>query len=86
MSIKSVMLKGRSVNRQQVLMAAQHIKLNPDWRAVASQKFVVVLPDGEEMPPKALMSMACGLPVYAFSGGRDLNRKFEALGFTIKEK
>jgi hypothetical protein len=70
----------------QILMAAQHIKLDPNWREPKSQKFVVLLPDGEELPPKALMSLAIGLPVYAFSGGADLNNKFKRLGFEVKGK
>jgi hypothetical protein len=84
MSEKTVQLKGRTVNRALIEAAVDDLKLEEGWRARASQKFVVVLPDGREVPPKALMSQATGLPVYAFSGGADLNKKFERLGFEVR--
>tara|TARA_R100000808_G_scaffold3739_1_gene12862 strand:- start:208 stop:477 length:270 start_codon:yes stop_codon:yes gene_type:complete len=82
----TITIQGRTIDRQQVIDAAKKLKLSDGWRESPSQKFVVVLPNGDEVPPKALMSAAANISVSTFSGGADLNRKFARLGFEVRSK
>ena len=81
----TVTLKGVAVSREMILKAMQTAKLPSGWREKTGQKFVV-LHELNAYPPKAIMSEASGLPVYAFSGGSDLNGKFRRLGFAVEVK
>lgn len=52
------------------------------WENSASQKFVVIY-NGRRYPPKKIISLATGLPVREFSGGRQSNEYLRNHGFEI---
>jgi 5-methylcytosine-specific restriction protein A len=57
----------------------------PEWRgweAKAAQKFALSH-DGLRYPPKKIISMATGVPVSEFSGGRQSNEYLKSRGFEI---
>lgn len=53
-----------------------------DWEVSAAQKFAVVHM-GFRYPPKKIISMATGVPVNKFSGGRQSNEYLKKRGFEI---
>jgi 5-methylcytosine-specific restriction enzyme A len=52
------------------------------WEARAAQKFAL-LHNGLRYPPKKIISLATGVPVSKFSGGRQSNEYLKARGFEI---
>lgn len=52
------------------------------WESSAAQKFAVIH-EGLRYPPKKIISMATGVPVSEFSGGRQSNEYLKNLGFEI---
>lgn len=52
------------------------------WETRAAQKFVI-LHNGVRYPPKKIISIATGVPVSEFSGGRQSNEYLKARGFEI---
>lgn len=52
------------------------------WEASAAQKFALVHNE-RRYPPKKIVSMATGVPVGKFSGGRQSNGYLESRGFTV---
>ena len=52
------------------------------WETSAAQKFALVH-DGLRYPPKKIISMATGIPVSEFSGGRQSNEYLKNRGFEI---
>ena len=52
------------------------------WEASAAQKFAL-LHNGLRYPPKKIISIATGVPVSQFSGGRQSNEYLKARGFEV---
>ncbi len=52
------------------------------WEASAAQKFALIY-DGRRYPPKKVISIATGVPVSEFSGGRQSNEYLKSRGFEI---
>lgn len=52
------------------------------WEASAAQKFALLY-NGVRYPPKKVISIATGVPVSKFSGGRQSNEYLKARGFEI---
>jgi hypothetical protein len=53
------------------------------WEAKASQRFALNV-DGKLYPPKAIVSLATGVPVGQFSGGREANSWLASAGFQVE--
>jgi 5-methylcytosine-specific restriction enzyme A len=52
------------------------------WESSAAQRFAL-LGNGNRYPPKHIISIATGMPVSQFSGGRQANQYLQARGFEI---
>lgn len=81
-------LRGLPVTRDQVLRAIREFDLETherDWLSYKSQLYVLVFED-KPYPPKRTLSLATGLPVRSFHGGREANGVLRALGFQVVPK
>jgi hypothetical protein len=84
----AVRLRGVAVSAEQVLRAFHEFGFEAhdrDWLESKAQRYVV-MHDGKPYPPKRILSIATGLPVRAFSGGREANGVLRALGFVVLPK
>lgn len=79
----------RPVSRRVLESALQEFDTNlrarPEWtgwESNAAQRFALIF-DGRRYPPKKIISMATGIPVSSFSGGRQSNAYLRQLGFEI---